>query len=80
MSVEGCPLSAPFKCSDGTCKKLPVSTSDSLGCTPKVVCPTFRPYLCANGECVGDPSVCKAFSPCQSEEFICEDGSCSQGR
>jgi len=79
----GCPLDTPFKCADGSCKKYEIDFfGDSSGCTPKVVCPDYQPYLCQSGECVGDPTICKTVTSQVKYDKTCPESSpimCSRG-
>ena len=52
-------MSEPFLCSNGDCKPVPfmdwTNNVEGLpGCRPAIVCPLYKPYLCADGRCVGD--------------------------
>lgn len=48
-------------------------------CPKVVVCDDLRPHLCAGGECVADPGLCRPVLPCSdaTRPFLCRDFSCA---
>ena len=60
---NGCPLSRPYRCSDGSCKQ------SERQCKTVISCGEDRRYICADGSCVSDTNLCKVYIPC---EFRCD--------
>eukprot|EP00735_Rhodelphis_limneticus_P009127 TRINITY_DN2554_c0_g1::TRINITY_DN2554_c0_g1_i1::g.19155::m.19155 TRINITY_DN2554_c0_g1::TRINITY_DN2554_c0_g1_i1::g.19155 ORF type:complete len:1260 (-),score=466.61,IncA/PF04156.9/4.6e-06,bZIP_1/PF00170.16/0.29,Rab5-bind/PF09311.6/0.31,YlqD/PF11068.3/3.6e+03,YlqD/PF11068.3/0.5 TRINITY_DN2554_c0_g1_i1:182-3676(-) len=79
---NGCPVSRPTLCADGTC-----ITGTYANCTSQ--CPSSAPYACLNGLCVEQTSYCPVIvidddKPCyvtvsgkQVNGFPCAAGECS---
>jgi len=44
--INGCSVSKPFKCADGSCK---ASLNGADGCTSTTKCPDYKPFLCSDG-------------------------------
>eukprot|EP00808_Paulinella_micropora_P007092 g32627.t1 len=68
-TAQGCPLSTPFRCVDGSCRKYAASTAETaIGsgdfCQPAPACPDSYPFLCFDGKCVTAPQYCPAFHKC----------------
>lgn len=70
LTLTGCPLATPYRCSNGGCKRLPFDFNSSDGCKPIVVCPKYKPHLCADGSCKGDPKMCHALAPCKEKGLV----------
>jgi len=77
LTKDGCPVSTPYKCSDGNCYNAPVNKSGESGCTATIQCPAYKPFVCSDGECVGDSSFCQIELPCPAGKVRCTDRSCA---
>lgn len=79
LNYMGCPLNAPNRCSDGSCRRFPAQrfSGDKDGCEVSVSCPSYKPFLCADGSCMEKESFCKSFSACPKDKpYLCFDKSC----
>ena len=75
-----CKVETPFRCLSGECKRYPTkySSDDNNGCEIGIECPEYKPYLCADGECVEKSSFCKSVNSCPSDKpHRCFDRTCA---
>ena len=80
VNYVNCPLNAPNRCTNGECKKYPYKRyqGDTDGCEVGVACPSYKPYVCADGSCVEKSSFCKSFSSCDdTTPYLCFDRTCA---
>jgi hypothetical protein len=67
---NGCPVSAPYSCYDGTCRAIREECPLLPACN-------MMEYRCPNGSCQKDPSKCKDNNViCEQGFNKCEDGLC----
>lgn len=67
-TLNGCTMNDPFLCENNACKPVPSSNfGKDDGCVAAVVCPLYKPHLCADGTCVGDRNFCNVFTPCPKD-------------
>jgi len=82
MTLQGCNPSSPYRCLDGQCRKFPFSfnnKSESQFCSLRIECPSYRPYLCADGSCVEKSSFCRSLIECSGDKkFRCSDRTCAK--
>jgi len=78
-----CPVSTPYRCADGTCKKyrafdLAITDSQVLKsalstdifpetCEPQLVCPSHKPHRCADYSCAISPDQCPPVFTCSAD-------------
>ena len=67
---NGCPISSPYLCGDGTCQSTKAECSIVPGCFD-----LLKPYRCWDGSCVDSNSSCPAAETCELGSR-CEDGIC----
>ena len=80
-SKMNCKLNAPFRCGNGDCKRYPSKGTSSNTCELAIVCPEYKPYLCADGSCVEKSTFCKSYSGCSEETpYLCDDKTCSSSK
>jgi len=79
-TLQSCPSYSPYRCIDGSCKKLPFSfnTNQVISfCQKRIECPSYRPYLCADGSCMEKSIFCRSLLECPTEKKIrCPDRTC----
>lgn len=67
---NGCPVSSPYSCYDGTCRNMREECPLLPACN-------MMEYRCPNGSCQKDPSKCKENNViCEQGFNKCEDGLC----
>ena len=74
-----CKIESPFRCLSGECKRYPLqrNSADTNGCEIGIECPEYKPYLCADGECVEKSTFCKSLTECPSDKpYRCFDRTC----
>lgn len=68
-----CPIEAPIKCKDNSCRK---SISD---CKSLSKCPEQVPYQCSDGECVADYAQCAKKAKCPANLPVqCQNDTCAK--
>ena len=77
----GCPLSTPYRCSNGDCVKSErncdvTSVLDGDKLRSNVICDASKPYLCSDKTCVSDTKFCKVTVDCPSGMQKCDNGYC----
>jgi hypothetical protein len=81
IAASNCNLKTPNRCLDGNCRKYPFlfnSENESLFCSSGIECPSYRPYLCADGSCEEKSTFCKSLNECPSDKKIrCPDRTCA---
>ena len=79
LGNNNCPVSKPFRCANGECKRFPSKSNDSYNddyCEISIVCPEYSPFLCADGSCVEKESFCSSSIDCNSNQTRCFDRTC----
>lgn len=81
-TLKGCDPKTPYRCLDGQCRKYPFSfgsRSESQFCSLRIECPSYRPYLCADGSCMEKSSFCKSLAECPADAKVrCPDRTCAK--
>ena len=73
-----CKVDTPFRCPNGDCKRFPSKLGGTNGCDIGISCPSYKPYLCADGSCEEKSSFCKSYSPCTGDKpYLCPDKTCA---
>ena len=73
-----CKVDTPFRCPNGDCKRYPSKLGGVNGCDIAISCPSYKPYLCADGSCEEKSSFCKSYSPCSEDKpYLCTDKTCA---
>ena len=73
-----CRLDTPFRCPNGDCKRYPSKLGGVNGCDIGISCPSYKPYLCADGSCEEKSSFCKSYSSCTEDKpYLCTDRTCA---
>ena len=78
----GCPLSAPYRCADGLCKKETLIWNEKIenkdACALNIQCPFYRPYLCADGSCEEKKLFCNSIKKCEGDKIRDFDRNCKE--
>ena len=79
----GCPLDKPYRCSNGKCvqserKCYSTTLSEYNEYISNIACDVSKPYLCSDYSCVSDPTFCKPYVECATDEIRCDNGFCSK--
>jgi len=88
-AINGCPVSKPYRCANGECRKYAASALLngallSEVCPPTVMCPTEGQVMCYDGSCVAAYSLCPPEKACfkffgqdpTERTVLCADRSC----
>eukprot|EP00456_Euglypha_rotunda_P033255 TRINITY_DN257_c0_g1_i14.p1 TRINITY_DN257_c0_g1~~TRINITY_DN257_c0_g1_i14.p1 ORF type:complete len:1655 (+),score=112.57 TRINITY_DN257_c0_g1_i14:872-5836(+) len=74
-SLNVCPLSAPYKCTNGFCA---ISSAMCPGLPqPRGRCSSAIPILCADGSCQMSSIQCPVVKPCWGTWVRCNNGACA---
>ena len=76
----GCPLSKPYRCSNGECvssqRKCEIISTKNNEQNLNTICDSSKPFLCSDYSCESDYSFCKLTMSCPTGNSKCINGYC----
>lgn len=83
INKDNCPMTNPFRCVNGDCKRYPnlyvfgLYNNFTEACPQNIQCPSYKPYLCADGSCKHQRNFCQSFLPCPVDKpYRCPNRLC----